>query len=154
MTPAGKSKKELIQLCGQLRETVDQLESGISGRRKRNRRSGAADRSRKTQKRKAASANALSNVRTDNTTMTSSVADASTNLIAPSPVKGVSLIQEAVEEKEPVDKEKEDDDVAAKKRKTLPMKTNVLTKKRRMLMSQPKKHKKMSRKTNVLTKKW
>ena len=109
MTPAGKSKKELIQLCGQLRETVDQLQSGISGRRKRNRRSGAADRSRKTQKRKAAaaaSANALANVHTDNTTITSSVADASTHLIAPSPVKGVSLIQEAAEEKERVDKEK------------------------------------------------
>ena len=118
MTPPGKSKKELIQLCGQLRETVDQLQSGISGRRKRNRRSGAADRSRKTQKRKAAavaSVNALANVRTDNTIMTSSVADAGTHLIAPSPVKGVSLIQEAAEEKERVDKEKEDADVAPKK---------------------------------------
>ena len=119
MTPPGKSKKELIQLCGQLRETVDQLQSGISGRRKRNRRSGAADRSRKTQKRKAAavaSVNALANVRADNTTMTSRVADAGTHLIAPSPVKGVSLIQEAAEEKERVDKEKDDADVAAKEK--------------------------------------
>ena len=45
--------------------------------------------------------------------MTSSVADASTNLIAPLPVKGVSLIQEAADEKEHADKEKEDVDVAA-----------------------------------------
>ena len=48
--------------------------------------------------------------------MTSSLAVASTHLIAPSPVKGVSLIQEAVEEKERVDMEKEDAVVAAKEK--------------------------------------
>ena len=47
--------------------------------------SGALDRSKKIHKRKvvaAASTNALANVRTDNTSMANSVADASTNLIS------------------------------------------------------------------------
>ena len=102
MTTTGTNKKELLQLCSQLHETVDQLQRGIAGRRKRNRKSGASGRSKKTQKRKvaaAASANALANVRTDDTSMTNSVADASTNLIAPSPVKDAYLIKKAANEK-------------------------------------------------------
>ena len=92
MTTTGTNKKDLLQLCSQLKDSVDQLQRGITGRRKRNRKSGASGRSRKTQKRKvaaAASANALANVRTDNTSMTNSVADAGTNII--SPVKDVYL---------------------------------------------------------------
>ena len=115
MTPGGKNKKELIQLCGQLRETVDQLQIGISGKRKRNRRSGAEKRSRKNQKRKAAvaaSANALANVHTDNGTLTSSDADVSVHLIVPSPLKCATLVQKDVKETERVDKQIEVDDVA------------------------------------------
>ena len=115
MTTIGTNNKDLLQLCSQLHHTVDQLQGGIAGRRKRNRKSGASVRSKKNKKRKAAAtapANALANVHTDNTTITSSVADASANLIAPSPVKGANLIKKAVVEKERADKEKED--VAAK----------------------------------------
>ena len=114
MTTTGTNNKNLLQLCSQLHHTVDQLQGGIAGRKKRNRKSGASVRYKKNQKRKAAAtapANALANVHTDHTTMTSSVTDASANLIVPSPVKGANLIKKAVVEKE-----------------------NVQTKKRRILM--------------------
>ena len=71
------NKQNLLQLCNQLHQTVNQMENGIKGRRKRNRKSGAAVRSRKSHKRKVAaavSANAFTNARLDGT---------STNLITP-----------------------------------------------------------------------
>ena len=126
MTSTGTNKKDLLQLCSQLKDSVNQLQRGIAGRRKRNRKSGASGRSRKTQKRKvaaaasanalanvrtddtAASANTVSNVRPDDTTMTNSDANASSNFIPPSPVKHVSLIKEATKEQLRADKAKED----------------------------------------------
>ena len=66
------NKQDLLQLCNQLHQTVDQMENGIKGRRKRNRKSGAAVRSRKSHKRKVAaavSANAFTNVRLDGTSI-------------------------------------------------------------------------------------
>ena len=130
MTTTGTKKKDLLQLCSQLKDSVNQLQRGIAGGRKRNRKSGASGRSRKTQKRKvaaaasanalanvrkddtAASANAVSNVGPDDTTMTNSDANASSNFIPPSPVKDVSLIKEATEEQERTDKAKEDTVIA------------------------------------------
>ena len=76
----------LLHLCNQIHQTADQLQKGITGTKKRNRRSGATARSRKAHKRKiaaAATANALANVLTDNTSMVNSVADAVTNIISP-----------------------------------------------------------------------
>ena len=122
MTPTGTNNMDLLQLCSQLHHTVDQLQGGIAGRRKRNRKSGASVRSKKTQERKAAateSENDLANVCTDDTTMTNSVADASTNLIAPSPVKGAYLIKKAVVEKRHAAKEKEDADAKAAQKAVL-----------------------------------
>ena len=70
------NKQGLLKLCNQLHQTVDQMENGIKGRRKRNRKSGALVRSRKTHKRKVAAAAAVSsngsaNVRLDDNEISS-----------------------------------------------------------------------------------